>query len=284
VQLSATVDTIIASYLPTGAVAALASAQTIYLLPVSLFGMSVSVAELPAMSQTLGDEEEVAGVLRQRIAASTRRIGFFVVPSAVAFLALGDVVAGAIYQTGQFTRANTIYVWTILAGSAVGLVAQTVGRLYSSAYWALRDTRTPLRFAVVRVVITTILGYLFALPIPRLLGIDLRFGAVGLSATAGFAAWVEFLLLRRGMNRRIGKIDASIGYFLRLWAAAVLSAMVAWTIRLFVHKQRPEVTAVLVLIPYGLAYLLLTTALGIDQAASLARRFARATGWGWLRS
>jgi putative peptidoglycan lipid II flippase len=276
VQLSATVDTIIASYLPTSAVAALSSAQIIYLLPVSLFGMSVSVAELPAMSQTLGDEAEVAAALRQRIAASTRRIAFFVVPSAVAFLALGDVVAGAIYQTGQFTRANTVYVWWILAGSAVGLVAQTVGRLYASAYWALRDTRTPLRFAVVRVVITTILGYLFALPIPRLLGIDLRLGAVGLSATAGFAAWVEFLLLRRGMNRRIGKVEASFGYFLRLWIAAVLSAAVAWAIRLFTNTQKPVLTAVLVLIPYGLAYLLLTTALGIDQAASLARRFARA--------
>jgi putative peptidoglycan lipid II flippase len=284
VQLSATVDTIIASYLPTSAVAGLTSAQIIYLLPVSLFGMSVSVAELPAMSSTLGDKEEVAAALRQRIAASTRRIGFFVVPSAVAFLALGDVVAGAIYQRGRFTHDNTMYVWAILAGSAVGLVAQTVGRLYSSAYWALRDTRTPLRFAVVRVIITTILGYLFALPIPRLLGIDLRFGAVGLSATAGFAAWVEFLLLRRGMNRRIGKIDASISYFLRLWVAAMLSAGVAWAIRLFTNTQRPILTAVLVLVPYGLAYLLLTTALGIDQAASLARRFARATGWGWLRS
>lgn len=278
VQLSATVDTIIASYLPTSAVAALSSAQIIYLLPVSLFGMSVSVAELPAMSSTLGDEAEVATALRQRIAASTQRIGFFVVPSAVAFLALGDVVAGAIYQRGHFTHDNSLYVWAILAGSAVGLVAQTVGRLYASAYWALRDTRTPLRFAVIRVIITTILGYLFALPIPRLLGIDLRLGAVGLSATAGFAAWVEFLLLRRGMNRRIGKIDASIGYFLRLWIAAVISAGMAWAIKLFTNPHKPILTAIFVLIPYGLAYLLMTTVLGVDQAESLARRLAKIAG------
>jgi putative peptidoglycan lipid II flippase len=281
VQLSATVDTIIASFLPTSAVAALSSAQTIYLLPVSLFGMSVSVAELPAMSRTLGDEDEVAAALRQRIAASTRRIAFFVVPSAVAFLALGDVVAGAIYQRGHFSRANTLYVWAILAGSAVGLVAQTVGRLYASAYWALRDTRTPLRFAVVRVIMTTVLGYLFALPLPRLAGIDPRYGAVGLSATAGFAAWLEFLLLRRGMNRRIGKIDASLGYFLRLWIAAGLAAAMAWGIRLVAHTQRPIVTAVLVLIPYGLAYLVLTTMLGINQAGTLVKRFARAAARLW---
>ena len=78
--------------------------------------------------------------------AGLRQIAFFVVPSAMAFLALGDVVAGALYQSGAFTRAMTVYVWAILAGSAVGLLASTMGRLYSSTYYALHDTRTPLRY------------------------------------------------------------------------------------------------------------------------------------------
>src|SRR5437899_3143074 len=154
VQLSAYVDAFLASFLPTGAVASLLNAQLLYLLPVSLFGMSISVAELPAMSSTLGTNQEIAGALRERLAASTRRIAFFAVPSAVAFLALGDIVAGSIFQTGAFSYADSLRVWAILAGSAIGLVAQTVARLYSSAYYALRDTRTPLRFAVIRVVLT----------------------------------------------------------------------------------------------------------------------------------
>src|SRR5579863_26128 len=175
-RLSAYVDNLLASFLPTGAVAALFNAQTLYLLPISLFGMSVSVAELPEMSSALGNEEQVAEALRGRIASSTLRIWFFVIPSAIAFLALGDVVAGTIYQTGKFTREDTVWVWGILAGSAFGLVAATVGRLYSSAYYALRDTRTPLRYALVRVALTTALGVLFALPAgdplgPKLLGI-----------------------------------------------------------------------------------------------------------------
>jgi putative peptidoglycan lipid II flippase len=278
VQLSATVDTILASFLPTSAVAGLSAAQTIYLLPVSLFGMSVSVAELPAMSSALGNEEEVAATMRQRITASTRRIAFFVVPSAIAFLALGDVVAGAIYQTktGQFTRADTEYVWGILAGSAVGLVAQTVGRLYSSAYWALRDTRTPLRFAVVRVILTTALGYFCALPLPRLIGIDQRWGAAGLTASAGFAAWIEFLLLRRGMSRRIGPAEFSLSYFARLWGAAALSAALAWGVRLSLHPRNPMVAAVVILLPYGLAYLGLTTMMGVEQAGAILKRLSAA--------
>ena len=61
---------------------------------------------------------------------------------------LGDVVAGFVFQSGNFKRQDSLYVWGILAGSAVGLLASTLGRLYSSTYYALRDTRTPLNFAV----------------------------------------------------------------------------------------------------------------------------------------
>ena len=274
-QLSAYVDTFLASFLPASAVAALFNSQTLSLLPVSLFGMSVSAAELPAMSSELGNEEEVAATLRRRIADSTRRIGFFVVPSAVAFLALGDVVAGAIYQTGAFSRANTVYVWQILAGSAVGLVASTVGRLYSSAYYALRDTRTPLRFAVVRVILTTGLGYLCALPLPRWLGVDPSWGAAGLTASAGFSAWVEFTLLRRAMNRRIGRSEFPVAYFVKLWASAIIAAAAGWGLRWLAHPQHPVVTGILVLIPYGLVYLGLTALLGVDETAALFRRFTR---------
>jgi putative peptidoglycan lipid II flippase len=275
VQLSAFVDTILASPLPTGAVSALGYAQTIYLLPVSLFGMAVSAAELPGMSSVLGDEQQVAELLRGRISSSTRRIGFFVVPSGVAFFALGDIVAGVIYETGRFHHVDSVYVWGILAGSAVGLVASTIGRLYSSAYYALRDTRTPLRFAVLRVVLTTALGYLAALPVPKLLGIDPKWGVAGLTVSAGFAAWVEFLLLRRGMEQRIGRMQFPAIYFAKLWLSALVAAGLAWGIRLWLHPRDPLVAAALILIPYGLVYFGLTAALGIEQASGLARRITR---------
>lgn len=271
-QLSAYIDTLLASFLPMGAVAALFNAQALYLLPVSLFGMSVSAAELPAMSSALGNEQQVAEALRKRIESSTKRIAFFVVPSAIAFLALGDVVAGVIYQSGKFTRADTVWVWGILAGSAVGLLAATVGRLYSSAYYALRDTKTPLRYAIVRVLLTSALGYFFALHLPGILDISPRWGAAGLTASYGMAAWVEFLLLRRGMSRRTGKIQSPVGYIARLWTAAVIAAAVAWGIRLGLHPHRPVIAAGLVLVPYGILYLGLTAMMGVEQASAMWRR------------
>ena len=108
IQISAYVDAFLASLLPTGALAALSYAQVLYTLPLSLFGMSVSAAELPAMSRALGNEAEVARQLRQRLNSSLFRVAFFVIPSAMAFLAFGDVVSRAVYQSGQFTRADGV--------------------------------------------------------------------------------------------------------------------------------------------------------------------------------
>ena len=137
VQMSAYVDAIIASLLPTGAVTGLANAQLLYTLPVSLFGMSVAVAELPAMSGEASAGHEDFGPLRARLDRGLRQIAYFVVPSAVVFLALGDVVAAALLQTGRFVYGDAVYVWLILAGAALGLLPATLGRLYSSAYYAL---------------------------------------------------------------------------------------------------------------------------------------------------
>src|SRR5215813_2400100 len=90
VQISAFVDAALASFLGTGAVAALTYAQSLYTLPVSLFGMSVSAAELPTMSKALGATDVVAETLRHRLETGLQRISFFIVPSSMAFLALGD--------------------------------------------------------------------------------------------------------------------------------------------------------------------------------------------------
>jgi putative peptidoglycan lipid II flippase len=275
VQISAYVDGLLASLLGTGAYSALSYAQTLYLLPVSLFGMAVSAAELPAMSGAIGDEKEVAEVLRGRLDAGLRQIAFFVLPSVVAFLVLGDVIVAAIYQTGRFTHADVIYVWGILAGATVGLLAQTLGRLYSSTYYALRDTRTPLRFAIVRVVLTTILGYLCAIPLPPMLGIEPRWGVAGLTISAGVSSWVEFTLLRRTLNRRIGKSGLPAEYLAKLWAAALLGAAVGWTIHHFLGHLSPILLAVLALGAYGAIYFAVTFALGIAEARSL---FGRAMG------
>jgi putative peptidoglycan lipid II flippase len=245
------------------------------MLPVSLFGMAISAAELPAMSSALGNTEEVAANLRRRLNAGLRRIAFFVVPCALGFLALGDVMAGVLFQNGAFHRADSVYVWGILAGSSVGLLATTLGRLYSSTYWALRDTRTPLRFALIRVALTTGLGWLSAVPLPVWLGIAPRWGVAGLTASAGVAGWVEFTLLRRTLNRRIGRTGLPATLTARLWLAALAAGALAWGVKLAIGVAHPVADGALILGTYGAGYLALCYALRVEECAEVAARLAR---------
>ncbi len=274
-QISAYIDTWIATWLPTGAPAALFNAQMLYVLPVSLFGMSVSAAELPAMSSVLGERAAISEQLRARLNAGLQQIAFFIVPSAMAFLALGDVVAGAILQTGRFTRHDTVYLWGILAGSSVGLLASTLGRLYTSTYYALRDTRTPMVYAIIRVALTGLLGYVAAFYLPPLIGIQLRWGVAGLTASAGLAGWVEFSLLRHTMNGRIGRTGLPAWFVARLWFAAAAAAAVAWAAKNAVAGHHPVLVGIVVLGPYGFVYFATAWLLGISHATTLFARLRR---------
>jgi putative peptidoglycan lipid II flippase len=254
VQISAYIDQLLASLLGTGAVAAITNAQTLTTLPISLFAMAVSAAELPAMSGITDTGGARYDALRTRLNAGLRHIALFVVPSAMAFLALGDVVAAAIFQTGRFTRGDVEYVWGILAGSAVGLLASTLGRLYGSTYYALGDTRTPLNVALIRVVLTTVLGYVCALPLPHLLGLGPAWGAAGLTASAGVAGWVEMLLLRARLNARIGHTGLPLTFSAQLWTSAITAAAAAWIAKIATPWSQPIVLGVIVIGVYGAVY------------------------------
>lgn len=253
IQLSAYIDSMLASLLPTGAVSTLAYAQTLYLLPISLFGMSISASELPAMSSIKGSVEEINHFLRLRLEAGLNKIAFFIVPSVCAFIFLGNIMVAAILQSGEFKQNDVNYVWMVLIGSTVGLLASTMGRLYSSTFYSLKDTKTPLKFAFIRVLLTTSLGYVFAFPLPKLLGLDPSYGTAGLTASAGLSGWVEFYLLRKALNKQIGHTGLKISYQASLWICGILASAIGLLIKHFIH-MRPIYSAVLIFSFYGIAY------------------------------
>jgi putative peptidoglycan lipid II flippase len=272
VQISAFIDAYIASWLPQGSVATIAYAQVLYTLPVSLFGMAVSAAELPEMSRAVGSDEEVAAYLRGRLASGLERIAFFVIPSAIGFLLLGDMVTAALYEWGRFTRTETIWVWQALAGSTIGLLASTWGRLYSSTFFALRDTRTPRNFALIRVALNVALGFVFALGVPMWMGIDRKWGVLGLTAASGIAGWVEYFLLRGRMEQTIGSVRIPRPRSFALWGAALGAAAAGWGTKVLLNGAPGAWSAITVLAVFGATYLVATFLLGVPAARSLLRR------------
>jgi putative peptidoglycan lipid II flippase len=266
VQVSGFVDTAIASLVGAGTVATLSYAQAISMLPVSLFGMSVSAAELPAMSGELGTDDEISTALRARIDRGLARIAYFVIPSAAAFFLMGGVLAGGLYEGGAFTRESAGWVWAALAGAGVGLLANTMGRLYSSASYALGDTRGPLRFAVARVAIAAGTGWAASLWLPPLLGVDPKWGVAAITAASGLGAWIEFQLLRQSVTRRVGRTGVPVARLLSLWGCALASGGAGLGVA-SVMPARSALLVALVAVPvFGAVYLGATRLLRVDDA------------------
>jgi putative peptidoglycan lipid II flippase len=277
VQLSGYIDQVLASYLGQGILAAISSAQILYLLPVSLFGMAVSAAELPEMSSATGGDALRAEHLRNRLGGSLRRIVFLVVPSAVAFVAIGRSIVALLFQTGRFGASDTRTVWIILAGSALGLSAGTQSRLLGSAFYALGDPRSPLRAALVRVAFTGVLGWAFALPLRHALGYSATWGAFGLTASAGFAAWIEYSLLRRWLARRIGHVPVPVRLGLGVLGAALVAGGFGYGAGQLAtlcgaHTWLSALAAIGV---FGVAYLGITSAARVPEASAFTRRLWR---------
>jgi putative peptidoglycan lipid II flippase len=275
VQVSGFIDIWLASHIANGVVTLLQNAQTIYMLPISLFGMAVSAAELPEMSRQAGVGPEALARVRTRLNAALPRIAFFVVPSAVGLMVLGEAIAGVLLQHGKFSRADSLRTWAILAASAVGLLASAFGRLYSSTFYALRDTRTPLRFAVARIVLAAVLGYFFAFVVPRLLWLLAWKGAVGLALASGLGGWFEFLLLRRALSARIGPTGVPLSTHLRLWASALAAGVAGWGVMTLVDPSHPMLRGTAALGVFSLVYGVLTLTLGVPEARAIAGRILR---------
>lgn len=267
VQISAYVDSLLASLLPTGAVAALSYSQTLYLLPIGLFGMSVSAAELPAMSRVLGGAVEANDIIRERLAIGLRRISFFVIPSAVIFIALGDALIAGVYQTGEFTSDDSLLVWRVLAAASIGLLPATLARLYASTFYALSDANTPLKFSLLRVFLSIVFGAGGSIWLPAALGLPPTYGLFFLSGASALTAIVEFMLLRRALGVRLGTVKVDYGFLFTLFGCAALAAVLGrFSLELVSGKLAHAAIGTLV---FGLTYLGLCFLLHVPECRKL---------------
>jgi putative peptidoglycan lipid II flippase len=286
VQLSGYVDMVLASLLAIGAVARLRYAQTLYVLPVSLFGMSIAAAELPELARSGSGAAEV---LRERLIAAVRRVSFYVVPSLVAFVLLGQILVAGVYQSGHFHSADATLVWYTLIAYSVGLLASTNARVYQSAFYALRDTRTTARIAMLRVLVSAITGaglmlqfepvtvgwlHIPAGALSELRAAGLPLGPVGLASGATLGAWFEWTMLRRALARRIGMVGAGTGQLLRMFGAALIAAAVAYAVGRAARSLHPLPTAACVAAIYGAVYFVVARAWGLAEAVAFWRMLA----------
>ena len=278
-QLSAYLDLFLASWLAVGAPSALRFSQLLYMLPVSLFGMSVAASELPELSRLT--EEQVAA-FSARLRRSMRQIAFLTVPTVVGYLAFGPLLVGALFQTGQFRVADTWLVTFVLGGYALGILATTLSRLLQNAFYATGDTKTPAWIAVTRVTVSTVVAvpamfWLDTIPLERIVGPlpgePLFLGALGLSLGATVGAWVEVWRLRRALREPMPEATLPGASLLRMTGLALVSLVPAAGVWWTLPDWHVLFVAPLVVGTYAAVYLGTALLLGFEEIEAWTRRF-----------
>lgn len=293
VQLVGYLDLVLASLLAVGAVSAMAYAQVLYLLPISLFGMAVAAAELPELSR-LGKAGRAA--VRERLIGGMDRVTFYVGFTAAMYLVAGDVLVRLLLQRGEFGMDDTRLVWFTLGAFSLGLLATTRSRLLQNGLYALDRSGIVARIAVLRVVLSAGIGALLMFPLDRvaIVGAELhlhegfwgqlpdavrllpdgpaRLGIVGLAIGAAISSWVEYGLLRGALRWRVGRLPRAGPAGRRALVAAMAAAVLAAGLRVATSDLPAPVAAALTFGLAGGAYLAICHAFAVEEARVLLRR------------
>lgn len=257
-QLSSLVDTLLGSLAGEGGVASLSYAQLVQVLPVSLFGVSVAAVALPELSREAVTPQS-HDLLRVRLATGFRRIAYFVVPAAFAFVALGDVIVAALFETGRFQATDTAVVGGVLAAYGIGLLGAASAKLFASGFFALRDTRTPVMISIVTLTLSAVLAALLLRP----------FGVAGIALGSSVGASVTLLAQIWLLEARIGAVlDRAAWRDLAVSVTAAAGAAAAGVVAAGAGGNLgPVGHAAVALGAFGAVYALLTVLLKHPDAA-----------------
>ncbi len=300
VQLGGWVDLLLASLLAVGAPAALGFGQRLYLLPISLFGVSVAAAELPELSRLGGDRSKRAADAAARTMRSLSAVSFLVAPTFVGYLALGFGIVAAVYRRGEFGAADNLLVYLVLAAYSLGLLASSASRLLQSVYFSLGDTRRPARIAAMRLAVSAGVGFglmtmLDRFPVDAVVpggwlaevvvgeevgaGRTLRLGAVGLALGSALGSWFELTRLLAGLARREVPVRAPWKAWRRHLPLAIV-CLLPWAATQTLVPGAFWIAGAVPVLGFAATYLLASLLIGVPEATALLRWF----GETWRRT
>jgi putative peptidoglycan lipid II flippase len=265
-QVALFADTIIATFLPAGALSALYYADRLNQLPIGVIGIAIGTVLLPEMSRSLTTNDQAGAMASQRRAFNFTLL--FSVPFVAAFLTVPDVIMRAMFARGAFTKTDAAAAGATLAAYAIGLIPFVLIRSAVATFYARKDTATPVKAALTGVAVNVALKI-------ALVG---ALAQVGLALATAAGAWINLLLVL-GFAVRAGYLELdrallqSLAKFLvagtvlagALWFAARVAA-----VHLAQMSALRDEAALLLLVVVGV----------VVYVGSIWLLF----GWGWLRS
>src|SRR5712671_6454322 len=265
-QVALFADTIIATFLPVGALSALYYADRLNQLPIGVIGIAIGTVLLPEMSRQLTIRDHAGAAASQRRAFDFTLL--FSVPFVAAFLTVPDVIMRAMFARGAFSRADAAAAGATLAAYAIGLIPFVLIRSAVATFYARKDTATPVKAALTGVAVNVALKI-------TLVG---SLAQVGLALATAVGAWVNLLLVigfavRAGyleLDRTLARSSA------KFVVSGVLLGAALWFAAKFASAQFAQLSA----FRDEAALLLLIVVGAIVYAGSILLLFGR----GWLRS
>jgi putative peptidoglycan lipid II flippase len=225
-QINIFISTLLASFLPEGSVSYLYYADRLVELPLGVFAIAIGTAALPSFAEQATKGE--IGEMKKTIAFSLRLMLFITIPAMIALIALRVPIISVLFERGEFDLRSTILTAQALLYYAVGLWAFSTIRVIVAAFYALQDTKTPVRIAIVALIVNTILSIILMFP--------LKHG--GLALATSIASAVNVVTLSAILARRIGRfldrefqmsvLKAFVASFIMWGAIELCSYLLAW--------------------------------------------------------
>ncbi|TMJ64002.1 MAG: murein biosynthesis integral membrane protein MurJ [Alphaproteobacteria bacterium] len=246
-QVALFADTIIATFLPAGALSALYYADRLNQLPIGVIGIAIGTVLLPEMSQRLTSGDRDGASASQRRAFNFTLL--FSVPFVAAFLSVPEIITRAMFARGAFSKADAAAAGATLAAYAIGLIPFVLIRSAVATFYARKDTATPVKAALIGVAVNVALKI-------ALVG---SLAQVGLALATAVGAWVNLLLVT-GFAARAGYLDldrALVRIMMKFLVSGVALAAALWLTARLAVSQLAELsalrdeTALLVLIIIG---------------------------------
>jgi putative peptidoglycan lipid II flippase len=219
-HINVLISNVFATYLAEGSVTYLYYGYRLILFPIGIFGISVAMALLPSISEQVvkGDTDG----LRDTFSFSMRLVLFTSIPAMAGLIALSGPIVNTLFQRGEFTYEATQGTVYALIFYSLGIWVFSGLRVVRAVFYSMKDTKTPLKVALLTVFINLLLCYVLKGP--------LKHGGLALALT--ISAGVNFILLFYLLRSRLGHIDGRkiASSFMKISMASIIMGVAGWAI------------------------------------------------------
>ena len=220
-QINLLLDTVLASLLPTGSVSWLYYSDRLTELPLGVFAIAIATVILPTLSgqRARADDPAFASTLSWAI----RSVLLIAIPATLALAVLAEPLLATLFQHGAFSGDDRAMAAASLRAYTLGLGAFMLVKVLAPGFYAREDMRTPVRIGIIAMVANMVLNVAFVFPLMWWLNL----GHVGLALATSVSAWLNALLLFRGLRRDAVLPQGSLPFKWLVQVTAATAAMLA---------------------------------------------------------